>query len=234
MYNPLDLDRFSYVRNNPLKYIDSSGHDPKTTDKCGPDGIYCQNNSQIHWDPYTTPKVSKLDKALAEQSYLQALEDPNYFRELYFSTDGSKWGNDEVRYLDFYLQYSNLHTTAEEFILFGMDLFSARVASFFYDSGNPELGDAHLGNAIAQLAAVIPLGLGSTGRTTPYNANEQAAMNQLLENPTMYGKPIRLQMNDGRWPSELGWQKWKANINGVEIHYVYNPLTMEYDDFKFK
>ena len=31
-YNPMDWDRFNYVRNNPLVYIDSSGHDPEATE----------------------------------------------------------------------------------------------------------------------------------------------------------------------------------------------------------
>ena len=35
------LDRYAYVGNNPLKYIDPSGHGRESTD-CGPDGIYCE------------------------------------------------------------------------------------------------------------------------------------------------------------------------------------------------
>jgi RHS repeat-associated protein len=47
LYNPLDHDRYSYVRNNPLKYIDPTGHNPK----CGPDGMYCDesgNKIELH------------------------------------------------------------------------------------------------------------------------------------------------------------------------------------------
>jgi hypothetical protein len=39
--NVLDWDRYLYVRNNPLKYNDPSGHNPE----CGPDGIYCDQNA---------------------------------------------------------------------------------------------------------------------------------------------------------------------------------------------
>ena len=35
------LDRYAYVGNNPLKYIDPSGHGRESTD-CGPDGVYCE------------------------------------------------------------------------------------------------------------------------------------------------------------------------------------------------
>jgi RHS repeat-associated protein len=37
-YNPQDWDRYSYARNNPLKYTDPTGHIPSS---CGPDNIYC-------------------------------------------------------------------------------------------------------------------------------------------------------------------------------------------------
>ena len=41
--DPVSYDRFGYVRNNPLKYIDPSGHNPE----CGPDGIYCDSQGQL-------------------------------------------------------------------------------------------------------------------------------------------------------------------------------------------
>ena len=48
-YNPQDYDRYSYTRNNPLRYVDPSGHDPK----CGPDGIWCDDDSNNDYDyPY--------------------------------------------------------------------------------------------------------------------------------------------------------------------------------------
>lgn len=51
-YNPLDNDRYSYARNNPIKYTDPTGHIPA----CDKDDWACQH----HWDdpvveeePYT-------------------------------------------------------------------------------------------------------------------------------------------------------------------------------------
>lgn len=40
MFNPQNLNRYSYVRNNPIRYADPSGHNPA----CGPDGVFCSNN----------------------------------------------------------------------------------------------------------------------------------------------------------------------------------------------
>lgn len=47
-------------------------------------------------------------------------------------------------------------------------------------------------------------------------------------------KQLRIPMTDKRWPGELGWVKMAKNVNGVEIHYVYNKNTQQFDDFKFK
>ena len=38
--SPQAWDRYAYVFNNPLKYTDPSGHNPR----CGPDGVYCDDN----------------------------------------------------------------------------------------------------------------------------------------------------------------------------------------------
>jgi hypothetical protein len=78
-----------------------------------------------------------------------------------------------------------------------------------------------------------PLGLGSTGRTTPANLNEQLAMEQAISNPAA-GRPLSVPMTDSRWPATDGWVKSAQNINGIEIHYVRNSITGAIDDFKFK
>jgi hypothetical protein len=41
-------------------------------------------------------------------------------------------------------------------------------------------------------------------------------------------------MTDQKWLWQLGWQKMRVNINGVEIHYVRNRITGRVDDFKIK
>ncbi len=82
-------------------------------------------------------------------------------------------------------------------------------------------------------------GRGSTGRTIPNTLNEQMAMHQVKSNPlngavdmSQLDKPII--MSDSRWPASEGWVKMSNNVNGIEIHFVYNKITGAFDDFKFK
>jgi filamentous hemagglutinin len=49
----------------------------------------------------------------------------------------------------------------------------------------------------------------------------------------MCGTSIRFTLNDSRWPSAEGWIKKQQINNGIEIHYVYNNITKQIDDFKF-
>ncbi|PFZ93905.1 S-layer homology domain-containing protein [Bacillus wiedmannii] len=77
------------------------------------------------------------------------------------------------------------------------------------------------------------LGRGSTGRTTANTLEEQLAMKEVKSNPQ--GIVLtRIPMTDPRWPKEDGWVKMAHNVNDVEIHYVKNTRTGEFDDFKFK
>jgi filamentous hemagglutinin len=74
--------------------------------------------------------------------------------------------------------------------------------------------------------------LGSTGRTVPENLNEQLAMQEAQSDPAA-GTRLPITMTDPRWPAPLGWIKMARNINGTEIHYVYNTISGAADDFKF-
>src|SRR4029077_4334593 len=73
---------------------------------------------------------------------------------------------------------------------------------------------------------------GSTGRSAPANLKEQLAMEQAMSDPEA-GVQLPLSMSDTRWPASDGWVKMSQDINGVEIHYVYNTSTGAVDDFKF-
>ena len=52
---------------------------------------------------------------------------------------------------------------------------------------------------------------GSTGRTEPRNLREQLAMEQVKLNPTA-GKPLKITLNDARWPASEGWVKMQQIV----------------------
>ena len=82
---------------------------------------------------------------------------------------------------------------------------------------------------------VTPLGLGhSAGRSDALNAAEQAAMDEVMMNPLKDSTNLNVNLGDSRWPSSQGWGKYARNVNGIEIHFLYNPTMNAFDDFKFK
>ncbi|MBC1749522.1 hypothetical protein HB983_12355 [Listeria seeligeri] len=82
-------------------------------------------------------------------------------------------------------------------------------------------------------------GRGSTGRTKPNNLNEQMAMHQVQSNPLKGAKELPIKMTDKRWASEDDWVKMQNVViledgTKVNVHFVYNKITGQFDDFKFK
>lgn len=73
---------------------------------------------------------------------------------------------------------------------------------------------------------------GSTGRNVPESLNEQLALQEAESNPAA-GTRVPIEMTDPHWPASEGWVKMAQNVNGIEIHYVYNTETGAADDFKF-
>ena len=69
------------------------------------------------------------------------------------------------------------------------------------------------------------------GKHIPTDLNEQLAMQEAISNPSAGKQGV---LNDKRWNSMDGWVKMFQNINGYEVHYVYNPITGEVDDVKIK
>lgn len=55
-------------------------------------------------------------------------------------------------------------------------------------------------------------------------------MKEAKSNPFNNATYIK-DIKDPRWD---GWQKYAVNVNGVEIHFVYDPINKLFDDFKFK
>jgi hypothetical protein len=230
-------DRYAYTNNNPIRYNDPTGHmcsDPEDpTPSC--DQNFHAANENIHWDSRTQPKgLTKDQREAAEAAYLHALDDPQYFYDLFFNSDLSVWENNaEVRSLDIYLQYSTLHTSADKFILgqFGLDQTSGSIARAI-NSDDPRAAT----DFVEGLAAITLAGYGSSVKdgqwTTPRNAAEQEAMDYAMKNYST-GTPLKLTLNRGSWTTEEGWMKMERIYNGVKIHYVWNPILQMYDDFKF-
>src|SRR5262249_16482481 len=86
-YNPQDWDRYSYGRNNPLRYTDPSGHQ-SCAGANWDDGPQCfvdgkPKNIRIDWDPIFGKNVSEKDKRAALKAYLNFLSDPLQFDDYY-------------------------------------------------------------------------------------------------------------------------------------------------------
>lgn len=89
-----------------------------------------------------------------------------------------------------------------------------------------------------KLGKLVPLGLGSTGRTVAGNLMEEMAMESVMKNPAL-GRVVEATLGDPRW---LGWTKMHYSVtssNGIKtvIHYVAkieNGVIKAVDDFKFK
>ncbi|MFB5764063.1 hypothetical protein [Paenibacillus medicaginis] len=96
-------------------------------------------------------------------------------------------------------------------------------------------GTGKFDDGLTQMYKDVALGRGSTGRTVPNNLNEQLAMKEVLSVPLNSAKELKsITMTDSRWLSKDGWVKMSKNVNGIEIHFVYNAKTGAFDDFKFK
>lgn len=74
---------------------------------------------------------------------------------------------------------------------------------------------------------------GSTGRITPISLKEKLAMEEVRSNPLAGTSQLSTIMKDPRWSAGEGWTKMSRNVNGVEIHFLYNQSLKLFDDFKF-
>ncbi|MCF7799943.1 hypothetical protein K9L05_01180 [Candidatus Babeliales bacterium] len=89
--------------------------------------------------------------------------------------------------------------------------------------------------SLSDMYKKISQGKGSTGRIIPNGLREQLAMKEVLSNPLEGARKLAsVTMTDMRWPASEGWFKMSKNVNGIEIHYVYNTINKTFDDFKFK
>ena len=241
--NPQDWDRYSYALNNPVRYSDPSGH-ASCSGSNWDDGPQCFVNGKPKnlripdWDPSFSKHVNDADKRAAIKAYVNFLSNPAQFAEYFVNPRNAPAEYDA---LELFAEYTTLHSSSDQLILGsvassqGVDaaqrVTNARQHNLeAYGSKSNDILTA----AGAMAAMVIPLGRGSTGRTIPLSLEEQLAMEQAMADPLNGAQQLRVNMTDSRWLASDGWEKWANNINGVEIHFNYNPLTNQFDDFKFK
>ncbi len=113
----------------------------------------------------------------------------------------------------------------------GMDVAGGKVFEAF-----ASVGSKYMKKILNRNRPIASLGKGSTGRTIPNDLKEQLAMEQVLSDPEagkwLSGVPVD-DLRNG-WLSDDGWLKYAQNVEGNEIHYLYNWITDTFDDFKFK
>ncbi|MGC8960781.1 MAG: RHS repeat-associated core domain-containing protein, partial [Chloroflexia bacterium] len=120
--DPQQLNRFAYVRNNPLRYMDPTGH---SLEGPGKDDEEVEEpppppppDLTDLWDPLYLECVGDIEGA--EQAFLHFLADPGYFLALY--ADPEAWYSSiEVAHLEVFAGYSRLHMTAKDLVLGGLD-----------------------------------------------------------------------------------------------------------------
>ncbi len=142
-------DRFAYVSNSPIRYIDPSGHgvDCGMGEDCSEIEEITVDDVETLWDPSTVVYVN--DTQAAALAFLHYLNDPDYFVALYANPEA--WAaSEEVANLDVFLQYSVLHTTADAFMGVGFDPDVAgnlQAAHAAYSMGDIETSQTYLAAA---------------------------------------------------------------------------------------
>jgi RHS repeat-associated protein len=161
--NPRDLNRYTYARNNVLKYVDPSGHDCLIID----DDEYCSDNLPDHHsvpsiDSWSWDLLSEEEQLLAYESYLRFRENPDYYRSLY-GTDTT-----ELTYLQEWAEYAE-NLPLERLLIVdpvsnAMDRLDALEQRFFRgEISDAEFGKLKIPLLFALFAAEIPDAQGDGG-----------------------------------------------------------------------
>ena len=159
-------------------------------------------------------------------------KDTNYLDKVSYATDATKsaaiiYGAGKTGYNLGKGIYQMTHTTQS--IMSQVNITNINTNKFENLNGNMSLNriSPYDGNNVINSIKIA--GIGSTAKTIPSNLKEQLAMEQVKSNPLQNSNTIIKNLKDKRWN---GWEKRAVNVNGVEIHYNYNPKTNLFDDFK--
>ena len=218
--NPQTLVQYTYVLNNPLKYIDPFGLDNIKHDR-----------------PYLKAIMESQPKATPEEIHEVA-----DFIKIFPGPSAVIVGMiDAMTYIDEGEHWKAFMTfadgTVSSVLIAKVPGLLTKLVGFLRESdkvtGTFKVFKA-CEKAVAEGVAKTNIAYkGSTGRTVAKNLGEQLAMEQVMSNPLQNATKISVTMTDFRWPASEGWVKMAQNVNGVEIHFVYNTLTKVFDDFKF-
>jgi len=236
--NPQNLNRYSYCLNNPLKYVDPSGYEHvyATDEGLNDDGEYwyCVYSDKAHNNLIAivtgadnlASRYSDFDIENDRQSMTSQLNTPAYqTASAYSYVSGESIENVFYGGSDFgiTINANNINSKNNRNTLLTYIAMGFILGAEFNEEG------------MASSDPVTPLGLGhSAGRSDALNAAEQAAMDEVMMNPLKDSTNLNVNLGDSRWPSSQGWGKYARNVNGIEIHFLYNPTMNAFDDFKFK
>ncbi len=213
-------DRFAYVNNNALRYIDPSGHQMAgDTNENGCSGA--SSGPACIMDMYSGyGDTDGMDASLL--GYARNHPEYNFLNDSGLDDTG--------RALYANAAFQAAAEGAAEGKISKWDALAKGIAGALAaiiiggGSGAPDTGGD----------SPVIAGKGNTGRVIPNNLDEQLAMEQAMSDPLAWGQSIPVKMTDPRWPGADGWVKYSANVNGVEIHFNYNSSLGLFDDFKFK
>ena len=240
------LNLYTYCQNNPILYHDPTGHGTKENSP------YSRNEQQyidVGADPDTARLVAQCyPDAKSKQDLYN-----KYKKQGYSAQDAKKLANREIIHGEEatkkYIKDNNVKKSDPDYTATSpRDNVNTdwRTQERLNAQRNAGAGKGNeSGNKSGSFSKgvgnpVEVVGRGSTGRTVPNTLNEQMAMHQVMSNPLegavdmsqLKNHPVI--MSDSRWLASEGWVKMSNNVNGVEIHFVYNKITGAFDDFKFK
>lgn len=252
------FNRFSYVFNNPLTYIDPSGFE----------GVICRKAGEYRDYAAESERWTLIlgDRAWAQQTSLREWEGRRQLAETYQS-HVARGGYVPPAMRERFDNWAN--ATLEELppvMVWGSDMSDLPPIMVSVEECDGARGDADLrflfelwspgkkatdGSKVAKgiFSRIfggdhkpIGLGRGSTaniarGSTLPRNLREQLAVEQAAASPKL-GTELPIAMTDRRWLGSEGWVKMQQiiepgkNSAPINVHYVYNKLTGDIDDLK--
>ena len=244
--NPQTLNLYTYVSNNPLRYMDPSGH---MYTEIGTN--YAASDRQAIKDYQYIFNMGKQENDvlimhsahLAANSirlkYESTIEYTNYLYNISYGT------MDKDRYLELTNGSAIAVPLWDDPLFYVFDGTFAVAYKTAIKLGGKALGKKSVeqsteyllklfskskpttisGDVLADRIAKVSLGRGSTGRQVANNLNEQLAMTQVLSNPLKGATQLAIKMNDTthNWLAADGWVKMQnivklTDVNGKSIN----------------